>query len=75
MDTKTEQLTMTVEEAGQLLGISRKSAYRAAANGELPTVRFGRRLVVPRAQLLRLLGHATDSPDADARSGHRVARR
>jgi excisionase family DNA binding protein len=48
--------TMTIEEAGELLGLSRSSAYRAAARGELPTLRFGRRLVVPTGRLLSLLG-------------------
>ncbi len=48
--------TLTVEEAGRLLGLSRSSAYRAAARGELPTVRFGRRLIVPTGRLLAMLG-------------------
>ena len=50
--------TLTVEEAGSLLGISRRSAYRAASTGELPTLRLGRRLLVPTARLLVLLGRA-----------------
>ncbi len=50
-------LTLTVEEAGELLGISRQSAYRAAA-GELPALRVGRRLIVPTARLLEMLGVA-----------------
>lgn len=49
-------LTVSVERAGELLGIGRRTAYRAAAAGELPTVRIGRRLLVPTAKLLRLLG-------------------
>lgn len=49
------RLTMTVEEAGKALGISRASAYLAARNGELPTVRIGRRYLVPIAALQRLL--------------------
>lgn len=48
--------TVTVEQAGQMLGISRRSAYRAAARGDLPTLRLGRRLIVPTARLLELLG-------------------
>ena len=44
----TEKLTFTVEEAGQLLGISRALAYEMARTGKLPTLRFGKRLVVPR---------------------------
>ena len=48
--------TLTVEEAGEMLGISRRSAYRAAARGDLPTLRLGRRLLVPTHKLLALLG-------------------
>lgn len=52
-----ERPTITVEEAAQVLGISRNSAYEAAHSGELPVVRLGRRLLVPTARLLKLLGH------------------
>lgn len=61
MTTDTEQLnplqrpTMSVEEAGELLGISRCSAYRAASTGELPTIKVGKRLRVPTAVMRRLL--------------------
>jgi excisionase family DNA binding protein len=48
--------TIRVERAGQLLGISRGTAYEAARTGQLPTLRIGKRLVVPTAALLRLLG-------------------
>lgn len=48
--------TLTVERAGQLLGISRYAAYRAASSGEIPVLRLGRRLVVPTARLLAMLG-------------------
>jgi excisionase family DNA binding protein len=47
---------LTVEEAAALLRISRGTAYEAARRGELPTVRLGRRLLVPRARLAALLG-------------------
>jgi excisionase family DNA binding protein len=52
-----ERQTLTVEEAARVLGISRSSAYGAARRGELPIVRIGRRYVVPRAALERLLDH------------------
>jgi excisionase family DNA binding protein len=54
--TTTTPLTLTVEEAGRLLGISRGAAYRAAACGQIPTIRLGRRLLVPTARLHQLLG-------------------
>lgn len=47
---------MTIEQTAQLLGISRSAAYRAAAAGQIPTVRIGRRLLVPTARLLEMLG-------------------
>jgi excisionase family DNA binding protein len=49
------RLTWTVREAAKLLGISADSAYEAAHRGELPVRVIGRRMLVPRAALLRLL--------------------
>jgi excisionase family DNA binding protein len=49
-------VTITVEEAAELVGMSRSAAYRAAARGQLPTVRLGRRLRVPTAKFLSMLG-------------------
>jgi excisionase family DNA binding protein len=48
--------TISVEEAAMLLGVSRSAAYRAAKAGQLVTFRVGRRLLVPTAPLLRMLG-------------------
>jgi excisionase family DNA binding protein len=48
-------LTYTLNEAARRLGISRALAYEAAHRGELPVCRIGRRVLVPRAALLRLL--------------------
>jgi excisionase family DNA binding protein len=56
IQTAPSRMTVTVEEAAQLLGIGRQSAYQAARTGELPTIKLGRRLLVPRAQLDTLLG-------------------
>ena len=53
-----DRLTLTVEEAGRLLGISRALAYELVARGELPSLRLGRRIVVPRRALERLVDEA-----------------
>jgi len=53
---KIERRTYTVEEAGQILGLSRNTAYARATDGSLPTIRFGRLLLIPKAVLDRLLG-------------------
>lgn len=57
-------VTMTVEQAGKLLGISRRSAYRAAASGDIPTIRLGHRILVPTARLHRMLGLNEDISSA-----------
>jgi excisionase family DNA binding protein len=58
--------TITIEEAGRILGLSRSAAYRAAARGEIPTLRFGRRLVVPTARLFAMLGLRELRDDVEA---------
>jgi excisionase family DNA binding protein len=50
-----ERCTLSVEEAGRLLGISRGAAYSYARDGSIPTIRLGRRLLVPRAALIKML--------------------
>ncbi len=52
---KQENLTMTVEEAAAALNISRSLAYEAARDGRLPCIRIGRRLLVSRHALEKLL--------------------
>jgi excisionase family DNA binding protein len=54
----TTRLALSVEEAAGLLGISRALAYELVNRGELPAVRLGRRIVVPRAGLEALLAGA-----------------
>lgn len=55
-----ERETWSVPEAARLLGISRGLAYEMAKAGKLPTIRFGRRLLVPRRALYRLLDGSKD---------------
>jgi len=55
-ETKVEPLTVTVEQAAKVLGISRASAYELARRGELPgAIRLGGRVVVSRRQLERVV--------------------
>jgi len=70
-DIGHERLTLTVEEAAERLGISRAFAYEAVRRGEIPHIKIGRRILVPKVALDRLLevglrsdgqGHADSSP-------------
>lgn len=48
-------LTVSVEETARILGISRGAAYTHARDGSIPTIRLGKRLLVPKAALDKLL--------------------
>jgi excisionase family DNA binding protein len=52
---------MTVTEAAEFLRLGRNSIYEAIRRGEVPTVRIGRRILVPKVGLENLL--ATRSPE------------
>src|SRR5690242_11051386 len=53
-----ERLVYTVPEAGSLLGLGRNAAYAAAQRGDIPTLRIGRLLLVPKTPFHRMLGIA-----------------
>lgn len=48
--------TLTVDTVAKFLHVSRASAYQAVHSGEIPSIRVGRRILVPTAALLALLG-------------------
>jgi excisionase family DNA binding protein len=48
---RTPPRTVSVEEAGDILGIGRMAAYHAVWRGQIPSIRIGRRLLVPLAKL------------------------
>ena len=47
-----------IDEVARLLGIARNSAYRAVKRGDVPTIRIGKRLLVPRVAFDRMLSGA-----------------
>lgn len=55
-DNDIQPLTVTVEQAAKLLGIGRSTAYELVRTGDLPSLRLGRRIVVPTAKLALHLG-------------------
>jgi len=56
------RVTITVGEAAEMLGISRTSAYLCARRRGIPTVRLGRRVLVPVARFMAML-EADPPPD------------
>jgi excisionase family DNA binding protein len=57
----TERRTLTIPEVAIVLGLARSTAYELAASDRLPvpTIRAGRRLLVSRAALERVLSEGT----------------
>ena len=46
-----EKLTLSVEEAGKLMGVSRQVAYQLIHRPDFPTIQIGRRVLIPKKQL------------------------
>ena len=50
-----QKVLLTVEEVQKLLRVSRGLTYQAIQRGEIPSIRIGRRILVPRMALDRML--------------------
>lgn len=63
-----ERQTLTIEETAKLLGIGRQLAYNRVKTGEIPVIKIGRRLLVPRRALEKLLEQGQAVTLADQKS-------
>ena len=55
-------LTLSVGQVAKLLQISRNLAYEAVRTGQIPSIRISTRILVPRAQLMKMLSDETTAP-------------
>jgi excisionase family DNA binding protein len=77
-DTHDTPLLVSVPEAARLLGVGTTFGWAMVRSGELPSVKLGRRVLVPRAALDRLASahdpdnhdHEPESPDGGPRVIH-----
>jgi excisionase family DNA binding protein len=51
----SEKIILSVTETACLLGLSRNSTYQGVQSGAIPSIRVGKRILVPRAALERML--------------------
>ena len=59
MEGTNERLTVTVREAAKMIGVSHVSLFAAINRGEFTQViRIGRRILIPKAALEKLLASA-----------------
>jgi excisionase family DNA binding protein len=64
-----ERPTLTVDEVAEILGLDRKTVYAAVNSGELPSLRVGRRILVPTSWLAaRITPDSEDDLLTDSRS-------
>ena len=59
--TTNQPLTLTVEQAAEVLGVGRSTAYELIRSGDLKFIRLRRRIVVPVAHLAESLGVERDA--------------
>lgn len=68
----SERPTLSVAETAELLGISRWLVQQAVRDGSLPSLRLGRRILIPTARLdAWLQGSTATVSAADGGTGHR----
>lgn len=53
-----QRQTYTVSEVAKILGIGRNTAYEVCRNGEIPTIKIGGRILIPRSAIDELLDGA-----------------
>jgi hypothetical protein len=61
---RLQRLTYTIDEVAALFGIGRNQAYEGAGTA-FPIIRVGRRILVPKAAIDRMLGIANGTPECD----------
>ena len=53
-----DRLVYEVPEAGAMLGLTRNGSYEAAKRGDIPTIKIGKLIRVPKAAFHRMLEEA-----------------
>ena len=61
MEQQNQRLTITVREAAELLGLSRNAAYEAVRRGDIPAIRIGGRILVPKHALENFLDRSAEA--------------
>ena len=54
--SEAEQLTYEVTEARDKIGLSRNAFYKAVSVGEIPSVRIGGKILIPKRPFDKMLG-------------------
>lgn len=55
LEVQDEKLTLSVQEVATLLGVSKSGVYALVHTGQIPSLKFGRRILIPRIQLEKMM--------------------
>mgnify|MGYP001079574890 CR=1 FL=1 len=66
VDELRRRPTITVREYAAFVGVSKDTAYEAAARGELRVLHLGRRVLVPTVPVLESLGIDTSGQESES---------
>jgi excisionase family DNA binding protein len=56
MPKDKECATLNVEQMARMMGLGRAAAYAGVRDKSIPSIRVGRRILIPKARLLAMLG-------------------
>lgn len=60
----SERLTYDVVEASKILGLSRNATYLGCLTGQIPHLKIGKRILIPRIQIERMMQEAGKPKDS-----------
>lgn len=63
-DSENPSPVLTVDEVSVILRLSRQSTYEGVRTGAIPSLKIGRRILVPRARLMAMLGAGSVAVEA-----------
>jgi excisionase family DNA binding protein len=61
-NTANRSIYGSVDELATELGISRQSAYAALRQGKIPSIRLGKRFIIPRSAIAEWLKRPGEAP-------------
>ncbi len=53
-----KSLVFSVSEAARLLGVSKNTVYEATRTGQIPSIKWGKRILIPKVALMKMLEEA-----------------
>jgi excisionase family DNA binding protein len=62
----SKRLTLTVDSCARLLGLSRNSCYEGIKRGEIPHIKVGKRILIPRRALEKMLEGNSGARDSSS---------